>query len=869
MESKESSRFIFLLSMLFSRGFSINICTDIVVRSSSGYITTPNFPNTYPANISCTLTIQRPFGERINFKFIYMSLETRGNGSCSDSLKISGKTTKTFCGNDKMTFVPGGSVVSVSFLSDSKVGYNGFNITFTSFSESCSFDGGLQTSVCPWSNVNLEDDFNWSINSGSVPTSDTGPSHDITGSTSGKYLYTEASPQLIGDKAWLVGNNLTSSFTCFSFVYHMYGAEMGTLNIYLEYKVKKSLLWSLSGNQGNQWWYGQVTANFTSFPSRLIIEGVRGSSFTSDIAIDNLALTPGYCETVHTHVRFNEIDFKGCDFEKGFGTVDCPWNNARRSENFDWAIISGNVKRAIYLPYLDSKGSSKGKYMYLKSSNGEKARLVSQYFKGSTKCLLFYYYISSAYNSGTSFYVYQETVNGAKRQLFVISGINGQYQWRQTRILISNSSIIQKIIIEGITGSSYADTIAVDDLRFIDCEASSTTPQYYSLDTTTRILQQTTQKPLSTTRKPSSTIRNPFITIRLSSLATRSPSPTTQNLLHTTMTSSPISKNSRQTTQMPWSTTLKTLQLSQGCNFLSTFWTRNCPWGNVLSDENSYDDYHWRVNLTSTRGGYAYVKWPSETTKKKAWFVSEYFSNSSECFKFSYRIHGTHRQKVLQVYQQALGRVKILRWSQSKSKTSVWHDAEVTMPKLEHNLLYRLIIEGVFEAYSNGEINVYKFSFTSGACNDSSKSSSNENAGVIIASVAIALLIVMNGIFIIWYIRHKNKQKTSSTTSSDSYQNPAYSDGEQKKTTVLPPPPNFKSESKSPPVDSNAPFAMAKRGVLYFVPDDNQSNVIPSNPPHNNTNADQMSFISTSASENPYYIPSLSLDQDVQSQYHY
>ncbi|XP_046857373.1 MAM and LDL-receptor class A domain-containing protein 1-like isoform X5 [Xenia sp. Carnegie-2017] len=715
MESKESSRFIFLLSMLFSRGFSINICTDIVVRSSSGYITTPNFPNTYPANISCTLTIQRPFGERINFKFIYMSLETRGNGSCSDSLKISGKTTKTFCGNDKMTFVPGGSVVSVSFLSDSKVGYNGFNITFTSFSESCSFDGGLQTSVCPWSNVNLEDDFNWSINSGSVPTSDTGPSHDITGSTSGKYLYTEASPQLIGDKAWLVGNNLTSSFTCFSFVYHMYGAEMGTLNIYLEYKVKKSLLWSLSGNQGNQWWYGQVTANFTSFPSRLIIEGVRGSSFTSDIAIDNLALTPGYCETVHTHVRFNEIDFKGCDFEKGFGTVDCPWNNARRSENFDWAIISGNVKRAIYLPYLDSKGSSKGKYMYLKSSNGEKARLVSQYFKGSTKCLLFYYYISSAYNSGTSFYVYQETVNGAKRQLFVISGINGQYQWRQTRILISNSSIIQKIIIEGITGSSYADTIAVDDLRFIDCEASSTTPQYYSLDTTTRILQQTTQKPLSTTRKPSSTIRNPFITIRLSSLATRSPSPTTQNLLHTTMTSSPISKNSRQTTQMPWSTTLKTLQLFP----------------------------------------------------------------------------------------------------------------------------------------------------------DSSKSSSNENAGVIIASVAIALLIVMNGIFIIWYIRHKNKQKTSSTTSSDSYQNPAYSDGEQKKTTVLPPPPNFKSESKSPPVDSNAPFAMAKRGVLYFVPDDNQSNVIPSNPPHNNTNADQMSFISTSASENPYYIPSLSLDQDVQSQYHY
>ena len=34
--------------------------------------------------------------------------------------------------------------------------------------------------------MNLEDDFNWLINSGRVPTSDTGPSHDITGTTSGK-----------------------------------------------------------------------------------------------------------------------------------------------------------------------------------------------------------------------------------------------------------------------------------------------------------------------------------------------------------------------------------------------------------------------------------------------------------------------------------------------------------------------------------------------------------------------------------------------------------------------------------------------------------------------------------------------------------
>lgn len=102
------------------------------------------------------------------------------------------------------------------------------------------------------------------------------------------------------------------------------------------------------------------------------------------------------------------------------------------------------------------------------------------------------------------------------------------------------STNILQIIIEGITGYSSSETIAVDDLRIIDCQASSTTPQYYSLDTTTRNLQQNTQKPLSTTR-------NPFIIIPISSLSTG--------------TSLPISRNPRQTTQMPWNTTLKTLQI--------------------------------------------------------------------------------------------------------------------------------------------------------------------------------------------------------------------------------------------------------------------------------------------------------------------
>ena len=40
---------------------------------------------------------------------------------------------------------------------------------------------------------------------------------------------------------------------CFSFYYHMYGAEVGSLKVY----TNDTLVWQLDGNQGNQWIKGQ------------------------------------------------------------------------------------------------------------------------------------------------------------------------------------------------------------------------------------------------------------------------------------------------------------------------------------------------------------------------------------------------------------------------------------------------------------------------------------------------------------------------------------------------------------------------------------------------------------------------------------
>lgn len=51
----------------------------------------------------------------------------------------------------------------------------------------------------------------------------------------------------------------TSTGMCLRFWYHMKGAHIGTLNVYLKIiGISQSILWSLSDDQGNNWLQAQV-----------------------------------------------------------------------------------------------------------------------------------------------------------------------------------------------------------------------------------------------------------------------------------------------------------------------------------------------------------------------------------------------------------------------------------------------------------------------------------------------------------------------------------------------------------------------------------------------------------------------------------
>ncbi|KAM4723741.1 MAM domain-containing glycosylphosphatidylinositol anchor protein 2 isoform 2-T2 [Anableps anableps] len=159
------------------------------------------------------------------------------------------------------------------------------------------------------------DEFDWTRHSGTTEgttyTPYTGPSSDHTGSNQGFYMFIKTSrPRLEGDKARLMSptfninsKSVSSSASnnptyCFTFYYHMFGKHIGALNIFLRLKgqmLTDTLVWSLTGNQGNHWRQARVNIHPTT-TFQVVIEGVRSSGIEGEIAIDDVSIEEGECK---------------------------------------------------------------------------------------------------------------------------------------------------------------------------------------------------------------------------------------------------------------------------------------------------------------------------------------------------------------------------------------------------------------------------------------------------------------------------------------------------------------------------------------------------------------------------------------------
>ena len=180
-------------------------------------------------------------------------------------------------------------LISVTVDKQSVYSSSNFFVPIGSFPYTESFESGLGT----WSQ-DTSDDFNWSLNSGTTPSNNTGPTTANNGTF---YLYTEASdPNNPSKKAVLLSSPFDLSTLPdpeLIFRYHMYGAGMGTLK--LEVTKDDGATWTSiftkSGDQGTNWatetidlkdyQVGNVKFRFT---------GTTGTDFASDMAIDYIQI---------------------------------------------------------------------------------------------------------------------------------------------------------------------------------------------------------------------------------------------------------------------------------------------------------------------------------------------------------------------------------------------------------------------------------------------------------------------------------------------------------------------------------------------------------------------------------------------------
>ncbi|KAI5645912.1 MAM domain, meprin/A5/mu domain-containing protein [Phthorimaea operculella] len=177
---------------------------------------------------------------------------------------------------------------------------------------SCDFE---DPNLCGWTQDELHD-FDWRRLNKKTPSAFlfTGPPYDHTyggvRNVSGYYMYIESTSRLENDTARLISPLYRSHLTkngCFNFYYHMFGKTTGGLRVYQKPSTvpmeslhemnddggQKYLLFEKWGNQGDVWYSGYSPLEDSDDDFQIVIEGIRGKSFTSDIAIDDVAILQG------------------------------------------------------------------------------------------------------------------------------------------------------------------------------------------------------------------------------------------------------------------------------------------------------------------------------------------------------------------------------------------------------------------------------------------------------------------------------------------------------------------------------------------------------------------------------------------------
>uniref|UniRef100_A0A2C9KE99 MAM domain-containing protein n=1 Tax=Biomphalaria glabrata TaxID=6526 RepID=A0A2C9KE99_BIOGL len=252
----------------------------------------------------------------------------------------------------------------------------------------CTFTGG---DFCGYFESRT-DDFDWTLTNHATPSLNTGPSGDHT-TGHDYYIYIESSsPQKFGDRAVLISALMApaSIHMCLKFWYHMFGADIDTLNVYLINGANYSRIWTRSGSHGNVWRQGEAPV-FSTQNYQISFEGTVGHGYGGDIALDDISLINGSCSPQDM-----------CDFE-----IDlCEYTQIEFKDVFDWTRWANKTASNGTGPATDhTTNNGYGNYLHigpLGRTSGDNAQLLGPEIAayGLSHCVYFWFHMYGA-NIGT------------------------------------------------------------------------------------------------------------------------------------------------------------------------------------------------------------------------------------------------------------------------------------------------------------------------------------------------------------------------------------------------------------------------------------------------------------------------------------
>ncbi|XP_041467552.1 MAM and LDL-receptor class A domain-containing protein 1-like [Lytechinus variegatus] len=324
-------------------------------------------------------------------------------------------------------------------------------ITIPAGPANCDFEGGM----CAYTH-DSNGDFEWSRRRGVTDTPDTGPDTDHTHQgaivNAGWYMYTESDFRTNGDTARLISDEFTAvNDSCFTFWYHMYGSDIGTLNVRTS---DNRFTWTRTGSQGNNWLPVRMNIDTTIQPITLIFEGVMTGGVRGDIAIDDIQIDDRACNAEYF-----------CDFETGLD--GCGFLQHELHDDFDWSVGFGETPTRLTGPYIDhTTGTMTGYYAFIEADNqqpGSRAWLITHKYPGTgVHCVNFYYYMYGDDIGTLSLFYIKE--NGAfSMTLFSMTGEIGKV-WNIARVPIDLSEDFQLVFSASVGDGNLGD-IALDDIE--------------------------------------------------------------------------------------------------------------------------------------------------------------------------------------------------------------------------------------------------------------------------------------------------------------------------------------------------------------------------------------------------------------------